>query len=240
MFRPLCMAFGSVALSIGTWSVSSLSPQQSPIIINQPGQGCEIVSATGHLSPSQVSGLRCQLRNGTSQEVVAYAVVWKITDASGVARTAVMGHDTVVIAANKRIQPGEVFEPKASGGLATTLDKPFVKVEVMLDYVEYGDGSSWGPNKTEMAEAVRNKRQAAKFLRSHLLKLHDEKGLDAALRELKQIADGGSYSGGASDGLESAKAVLHRRQAAWQLYSYLSKKSGEQAMDEVLQELRQN
>ena len=62
----------------------SLDAVAQSFVIDEENYGLMISSPTGKVvSPELVSGLKCTLTNGTSKDIVSYAIVWTAVTASG-------------------------------------------------------------------------------------------------------------------------------------------------------------
>jgi hypothetical protein len=84
------------------------------------------------------------------------------------------------------IAPGASWTERSSLGFRWVNEVPVVMVsaKVLLDYVRFDDGSSWGPNKSRQSVGLGRMRQGVLFERSRLQKLLAEKGVQAVLDDL--------------------------------------------------------
>jgi len=152
---------------------------------NKPELGLEILSAEGaKVSPTEISGLKCTVRNSGHKPVEAFVVVWHVTRGSGAVQ--IFNHiwDNSLAKGMPKLLPGDSVTV-TSGKYRSTPENPFRGVTAQVDYVRYTDGTSTGPNAAKLALMLDDRRMAAGWLRSYLLKVYNERGLEALLEELR-------------------------------------------------------
>jgi len=180
------IALWVVVLALFGTSSNSLA-QSVPVTINEEGLGVTISSPrASKLLPELISNVGCTLTNHTSKEVVSYVVLWKLWSASGDKITTLITADASPIKSAAILQPGQSVETDSGIEESTTASSanPFVKVEVSIDFLLFGDGSKAGSDTMRMGQQISYGRQTADRFRIQLLQLYQERGLDALLEEL--------------------------------------------------------
>ena len=86
------------------------------------------------------------------------------------------------------IAPGESWTERSNLGFRWANEVPVVvaSARVLVDYVQFDDGSSWGPNKSRQAVALGKMRQGVLVERGRLRKVLAERGVQAVLDDLAQ------------------------------------------------------
>jgi hypothetical protein len=134
---------------------------------------------------TSLSGLSCRVRNDSSKDIVAFTVLWTITSASGTTSRSSMMEDKSLVKSLKRISPGDAEDCVSEGSVSTPPVDPITNVDVGIDYILFADGSTSGKDQTHSGSMIWNRQLAANSLRTLLLKIYQEKGLEALLEELK-------------------------------------------------------
>jgi hypothetical protein len=134
---------------------------------------------------TSVSGMSCRIRNDSSKEVAAFTVLWIVTTASGKTFNVSTMEDKSLVKSLKRFAPGEITKCESSGAVTSGPGDSLAKVEAVVDYILFSDGSTSGRNKTNTEARIRNRQLTGDYLRGQFLKIYQEKGLDALLVELE-------------------------------------------------------
>lgn len=136
-------------------------------------------------TPSSVSNLSCKIRNDSSKEISAFTVLWITTTASGKSGRSYMMEDRSLLKSTKKISPGEVVDCESTGSETFTSGESVARVDVGIDYILFADGSTAGKDQTNSGSLMRNRQLTTNSLRTQLLRIYQEKGLEALLEELK-------------------------------------------------------
>jgi hypothetical protein len=183
------IVLGVVLLTLFGASSNSLAQSVPVIFVNDEGFGVTISSPrAAKLSPELISDLGCTLTNRTSKPIVSYVVLWTLWTASGGHSNETITADAPPIKSRVIIQPGQSAETDheiESSATAPTANQ-FVRVEVSIDFVLFGDGSKAGRDIMKVGEQITYGKLTANSFRGQLLQLYQEKGLDALLQELNQ------------------------------------------------------
>src|ERR1700754_4320151 len=88
---------------------------------------------------------------------------------------------------NNAAKSGKILRQNQSAGRSTW--RPVSSgsqepIELMLDFIEFGDGSVWGGDSCRSAERLNGLRFGARLAKSKFKRKLDEKGVDALLRRL--------------------------------------------------------
>lgn len=160
--------------------------QAPPITVdNRPELGLEIVSLqAGRLASTEIADLKCIVKNSGTKPVEAFVAVWLVTRASGTVQ--VFNHiwDNSLAKGMSKLLPRDSVTI-TSGKYTCPPTNPFRQVTAQIDYVRYADGTSAGPNIAKMALVLQDRKATAAFLRSYLLTVYREHGLEALLEELR-------------------------------------------------------
>jgi hypothetical protein len=128
--------------------------------------------------------LSCTIRNDSMKEVAAFTVLWTVTTKTGKGFSLSTMEDSSLSKSLEKFGPGEIRECSSTGGGVAAEDDGLAKVEVVVDYVLFSDGTAVGRNKTNSASQIRSRQLGANALRSYLRVVYRRGGLDALLREL--------------------------------------------------------
>lgn len=152
---------------------------------NRPELGLEIVSLqAGKLASTEIANLKCVVRNGGTRPVESFVAVWLVTRASGTVQ--IFNHiwDNSLAKGMPKLLPGDSVTI-TSGKYTCPPTNPFRQVTAQIDYVRYADGTSAGPNIAKVALMLNDRRMTVQWLRSYLLRVYNEHGLEALLDELR-------------------------------------------------------
>jgi hypothetical protein len=181
------LTIGAVILSV-VCCIFLIQPANFAQIVPQPlneQSGLSILDAKcGVATATKVSSMSCRIRNESVKEVAAFAVFWTITTVSG--KTAALStiEDMSLVRSLKKIAPGEIIETEPSGEVTGKIEDPITKIGVVVDFVLFSDGSTFSRNNSKLGSQIINRQVTANYLRRQLLKIYNEKGLDALLVEL--------------------------------------------------------
>jgi hypothetical protein len=156
-----------------------------PDILNETNS-LTIVNASVDNSGTKVSNIRCKIRNDSSKQVLAFAVLWTVTTTLGKSPTISTIEDRSLISSLKKMDPGDVVECEASGSITAGSQDSIAKVIASVDYVLFSDGSTSGKNQAGSSSMINNRQMTARYMRRQLLKIYNEKGVEELLRELNR------------------------------------------------------
>lgn len=160
---------------------------QLPIVAKQlPSENgvipVELKCGTAHLiPPGRLEEFSCILKNNTNKNIlatnVAYSVIFE-SDGKEAADTRFHTIDTFVhpdfYEANKSIQPGgeSIIGPPGPSFYADSVIK---RIEISVEYVEFEDKTTLGPNE-KGAQIIADIREGAAKYRNWLAQKYDENG----------------------------------------------------------------
>lgn len=149
---------------------------------------CGAASVT---TPDTLNGFFCTLINNTDKNIVAAIAAYTIEyEQRGRTYREVRSHLAATFVHpdfSKDAKPvprggGISIRP---GGAFTFEDAVIKGVEVRVDYVEFSDGSSVGPNKKEGGEAVKALREGASRYKNWLVGKYRRESIDTVIRSLQ-------------------------------------------------------
>ena len=127
--------------------------------------------------------LELTVLNTSTKPITAYAIRYDITSGQSTS-----GGVEMSIAALPRsiLQPDQSTQADIGGGEHhyDAIDK----IVVSVDFVEFTDGSTWGPDNYKSAEKLAGHRAGARVATRHLLKLLKAKGSIAVMNEVESEA----------------------------------------------------
>lgn len=172
---------------------------------------CEAASVT---TPDTLNGFSCTLINNAEKNIVAVIAAYTIEyEQSGRTYREVRSHlaatfvhpDFAKDAKSIPLGGGLSIKPGGSFKFEGTVIKG---VEVQVDYVEFGDGSSVGPNK-EGAKAVKDLREGASRYKNWLVGKYRRGSIDTVIQSLQ--ADPSLSELGLTNGYLEQGANLYRK-----------------------------
>jgi len=169
-----------IVVFVKTSSLAQLIPQPT----NEEGSLTILEAKCGEATATKVANMSCRIKNDSSKEVAAFTVLWTITSASDKPYKVSTTEDKSLVKSLKRLAPGDVVDCEAIGSVTTPAGDPFTKVEVSIDIVLFSDGSTTGKNLTNSLLQIQTRQNIGRYLRSQLLKIYRDQGVEALMREL--------------------------------------------------------
>lgn len=183
--------------SLGANSTAQGTEIQLPVVVYQmDAENGEMpvtlqCGAANVTTPDTLNGFSCTLINNTDKNIVAATAAYTIEyEQQGRTYREVRTH----LAATsvhpdffkdaKPVPRGGELSIRPGGSF--TFEGAVIKgVEVRIDYVEFSDGSSVGPNKKEGAEAVKALREGASRYKNWLVGKYRRGSIDTAIQSLQ-------------------------------------------------------
>lgn len=155
--------------------------QQSPTIIlaRQPDTPLQIISTWIATETPQNFRLMAQVQNQSGKAIRAYAVN------SQTASTKQQNGHTQFLNLTQRStfwQPAEIKTVE----VADSQDEPIKTVTLTIDFVEFADGLTWGPDSANSRDLLAGQRAGAKLTRQRLRQLMQTRGEEAVTLEVQK------------------------------------------------------
>jgi hypothetical protein len=196
----------------------------------------EIIEATCEATPRRLESYSCQVRNSSDREITALAVVWTLTWSTGHSESS---HDEYqsrdpFILEGRGIPPGEVIAFESSGPTWTEGNDFIKRVQVSIDYVEFADKSTFGPDRSKSSQRIAFTRLGASTYKNWLLHLYQDQGPDAVIRNL--MSDQLVYD--PSLGSNTSKTYQHFTRSGAEMYKgWLARVYKKDGFDAVIEKL---
>jgi hypothetical protein len=171
----------------------TFSPGRSVMQHTPASQTTVVLAQSQPDSPLQISAVTNH--SPDSKKLNITFVVWNITDKA--IRAYATKHEPVCfegkdqgmgillsnhVSADRLFLPGQSRSEEIAGRSSST---PFQKVTLSIDFVEFTDGSRWGPDVAKFSEQLDGMRAGMKAAKTELLKLLSEKGPEAIVELLE-------------------------------------------------------
>jgi hypothetical protein len=155
--------------------------QQSPTIILTPQEDSplQILSTWVATDTPQNFRLMVQVQNQGGQAIRAYAINSQTASAKH------QNGSTEFLNLTQRSafwQPTEIKTVE----VADSQDEPIKSVRLTIDFVEFADGSTWGPDSANSRDFLAGQREGAKLARQRLRQLMQNKGVEALTLEVQK------------------------------------------------------
>lgn len=155
-------------------------PAGSPVISIAPQEESplRIISTSVESAEAQAFKLRLNVQNQSSNKIRAYAVAFEtVTNEIQNARAEFLN----------LTQPSTIWQPTEIRAieLKDNQNEPLVRITLAIDFVEFSDGSTWGPDLHNSRDILMGQRAGAKLERQRLRQLLKSKG-QAAVNEALQ------------------------------------------------------
>ena len=183
------LVFASLWLSRGTtrallMSGQSLKREQSPSIIITPQDGAplQILSTWIASAKPQSFRLMAQVQNQSVKGIRAYLINSQIAGSKQQ-----NGHSQLINLTQRSAfwQPTEIRTVE----LGDSLKEQVKSVRLTVDFIEFADGTAWGPDSANSRDLLAGQREGARLTRQHLRGLMQNKGQEAMALEI-QTGDG--------------------------------------------------
>jgi len=181
------------------------------IITPQPGAPLQIISTWVESGKPDNFRLVAQVQNQSNKGIRAYTLNSLIaSDKQQNGRSQFMN-----LTQSAAIwQPTEIRTIEVSD----SQDNQIKRVTLTLDFVEFVDGTEWGPDSANSHDLLAGQREGAKLTRRHLHQVMRTQGLDAVVVEIKKGEDGqskptttGGHSNQWAEGFRNGVASVRRR-----------------------------
>ncbi|GBC82152.1 hypothetical protein HRbin10_01273 [bacterium HR10] len=197
LFGWVILAATGMGLLSGVGGRSSSSqlahyPVKRSHIVSEAGTPVvEIVEAVAEGVPQRLERYACRVRNNSPKEITALAVRWTITWSDGASESSdwvSQSRDSRLDPEGRPLAPGEisVFE---SLGPHIVEGKELKSLHVAVDYVEFADGTSLGPDFSGASQRIALQRAGAEAYRQRLWAILQEQGREALIQRLLQGED---------------------------------------------------
>jgi hypothetical protein len=164
-------------------AISKKSQEPPPSVLVRPQQSVPlrisstVINSNNPLEP-EVSFI---VKNISGKPVGAYAIRYVATFGRANSEGVIVRNSNSV---HSNLQPGQWEEGSLNGD---TYSDAVQNIELIVDFVEFTDGTTWGQDKFETAERLAGQRAGARAETDRLLKLEQAKGsaalIDAISRE---------------------------------------------------------
>ena len=155
--------------------------QQSPTIIltRQPDAPLQILSTWIATETPQNFRLMAQAQNQSGKAIRAYAI-----NSQTASIKQQNGHTQFLNLTQRSTfwQPAEIKTVE----VADSQDEPIKTVRLTIDFVEFADGSTWGPDSANSRDLLAGQREGAKLTRQRLRQLMQTKGEEAVTLEVQK------------------------------------------------------
>lgn len=144
-----------------------------------------------HLStPNEVADLVCYIRNNTSKQISAGALRISLTlDNQTNRHSSLLVFDTFVHPDYRAEHPNNLIGPgteKQFADAVTTVDRPITGVSAMIDFIEFSDGTSLGPDGGSSRQLNAQRAGARKYKEWLAAKYDADRSADSLLRLISQ------------------------------------------------------
>jgi len=155
--------------------------QQSPSVILTPQQGAplQILSTWIATQTPQNFRLMAQVQNQSGKAIRAYAVI---------SQTATEKQQNGKSQFFNLTDRSSFWEPAEIRTIEVgdSQDEPVKSVRLTLDFVEFADGSIWGPDTSNSRDMLAGQREGARFIRQQLRQLLQSKGEESLKADLQR------------------------------------------------------
>ncbi len=200
----------------GGWSsppqLARYPVKRSHIVSEEGTPVVEIVEAVAEGAPPRLERYACRVRNNSPKEIIALAIRWTITWSDGASDSSEsfsQSKDSRLDPEGRPLVPGDtsVFE---SLGPHIAEGKELKGLHVAVDYVEFADGTSLGPDLSGASQRIALRREGAEAYRQGLWAILRERGREALIQRLLNGEDHPE-----SESAENVTAGLTARQLAF-------------------------
>lgn len=198
LLRPSTLIFTATIAIVALCAISS-SPQHALIsqerlnapqhpniqIKDQPDSPLEILSAQGDSATIYVPQVELVIVNRSIQPVRAYTLRYQTFSNRSMGGGTEL---TSISSVNSLLQPGYTISATVGEGASYT--DPMKKIVVSVDFVEFADGTIWGPDESKSNESLAGQRAGAHQFIEHVMKQLSTDGPLAVMQSIEgSIAD---------------------------------------------------
>lgn len=193
LLRPSMLVFAVIITIVAFYAISSnpqhalisqegLKPRQHPRIQikDQPDSPLGILSAQGDSATAHVPQVDLVIVNRSIQPVRAYTLRYQTfsnrSKGGGSQLTSGGSIESV-------LQPGYTASETLGEGASYT--DPIRKIVVSVDFVEFADGTMWGPDEYKSTERLAGQRAGAHQVVEHLMKILSKDGPLAVMQSVE-------------------------------------------------------
>jgi hypothetical protein len=144
----------------------------------QPDSPLQISAVTNRSPDPQKLDITFAVANTANKAIRAYAIKHEV-GCCGSNGSQMRGSSlSNILSVDKLFLPGQVRSEEIGNEWSGS---PYEKVTLSIDFVEFTDGSTWGPDISKSRERLEGMREGIKAAKTVLLKLFSEKGSQAAV-----------------------------------------------------------
>jgi hypothetical protein len=170
---------------------------QTTVILaqSQPDSPLHISAVVNHSPDAKKLDITFDLWNITDKGIRAYAIKHEVVCCDSTAshiRGSSLGN---ILSVDKLFLPGQVRSEEIGNEWSTS---PIERVTLSIDFVEFTDGSRWGPDISKTSERLDGMRAGMKAAKTVLHKLFSDKGSQAVVEliesDMNLLAPGQKHS----------------------------------------------
>jgi len=169
-------------------AASKARTRQAPEIIvdKQPTDPFVLTVENQELLDPRTPIIQVKLTNTHVKTIRAYAIRYDITlDGGSQFRGGL--ECQISTSESSLVPPGETAATDVGGG---TFSNPASSITLSVDYLEFTDNTSWGPDTANTRERLAGMRQGARSARRHLTRLLRTSGSDSVIKAIEGDGDG--------------------------------------------------
>jgi len=227
--QRIIMAGAIVLVSVGGINARQLSTRmlktsQQPVGSTQPEAPIQVIVKRQSKSPLLIKKLKLSINaadsfrpqvdflieNRSSNPISAYAIGYVVSYGDSTAAGVTL---TVVSRPENILQPSQ-SRPETVNGMPTTA-KRVEHITLIVDFVEFEDGASWGPDTHQSAERLSGHRAGQRTASKYYLKLLQSRGSSAVIQAyesgLENILPPQGHSQKWEDGFRSGTDTVRAR-----------------------------
>ncbi len=137
--------------------------------------------------------LRFDMRNCSDKSLIGYVLKIRLKDQMGALRDSgnYSSEKLPTSPVDGKYSPGETWTDQYQLPVTSvdSLSVRYTDADLVIDYVLFADGSSWGPNASGQGTALGKVRRGAEIERARLKRILADKGLQALLDDLLRDVD---------------------------------------------------
>lgn len=173
--KPIIVFMFLVFFTFCLWLFPGHASQQSQEISVETQQGVPLLILTPeiNLTDPQLPQIKFELKNRSGKAVSAYAIHMKTTRGNSLSEKATVRH---LLALSSMLQPNM---SKAEAVIADDYIQPVPSYTLAIDFVEFVDGSAWGPDKFKSGERLAGRRAGFNVEKNRFLKVLKGQGVSA-------------------------------------------------------------
>jgi hypothetical protein len=144
----------------------------------QPDSPLQISAVANHSPDPKKLDITFDVWNITDKGIRAYAIKHEVGCCGSKASHISGSSLSNILSVDKLFLPGQVRSEELGNEWSTA---PFERVTLSIDFVEFTDGSRWGPDISKSSERLEGMRAGMKAAKTVLLKLFSDKGSQAVV-----------------------------------------------------------